>query len=109
MLKCHSVPVNRNWFPVVAASVGVASIGDSPSVAFDILIAWSVWTPVVSGCPKQIAVNFTGIVLFNLNARIGSLKVPPFPSSTAPPIGDRNPLNTLHAVSYTHLTLPTSD
>lgn len=61
-MKCHSVPVSRNWFPVVAASVGVASIGASASVALLYLIACNVWMPVVSGTPKQTALNFTGIL-----------------------------------------------
>ena len=60
--------------------------------------------PVVSGTPKQIALNFTGIVLFSLNARTGSAKVPPFPFSIEPPIGDRKPLNTLHAVRIVRLS-----
>ena len=47
-LKCQSVPVNRNSLPVVAASVGVASIGLSESVALLYLIACSVWIPVIN-------------------------------------------------------------
>ncbi|MND07623.1 hypothetical protein D3C83_297190 [compost metagenome] len=59
--------------PVVAASVGVASIGGSESVVLLYLIACSVWMPVSSGAPPviQVAENFTGMVLFSLNARIG--------------------------------------
>ena len=90
-LKCHSLPVQRNWFPIVAASVGVASIAGSDVVELLYLIAYNVLMPVVSCAPKQTALNFTGIVLFSLNALTGSAKLPPVPSSTAPPIGDRKP------------------
>ena len=38
--------------------------------------------PVVSGAPKQIALNLTGIVLFSLNALTGFEKLPPLPAST---------------------------
>ena len=62
--------------------------------------------PVTSGWPKQIALNFTGIVLFNLNDRTGFAKLPPVPSSIAPPIGDRKPLKALHAVST--VTVPST-
>src|SRR5918994_888115 len=47
-LKCQSVLVRRKWFPSVAASVGVASIGGSESMALLYLTACSVWIPVIN-------------------------------------------------------------
>src|SRR5688572_18645594 len=72
-LKCQSVLVSRNWFPVVAASVGVASIAGSETVELLYLMACSVWIPVISAPPpfSQVAPNFTGIVLPNLNDLTG--------------------------------------
>src|SRR5882762_16193 len=90
-LKCHSLPTRRNWLPVVAASVGLASIAGSESVWLPHLIACRVCTLVSKGEPPQEAENFTGIVLFNLNVRNGSAKLPP--AASAPPIGARNPVN----------------
>ena len=89
-LKCHSLPTRRNWLPVVAAPVGVASIAGSESVWLLHLMACRVWTPVSTGEPPQDAENFTGIVLFNLNVRNGSAKLPP--AASAPPMGERNPV-----------------
>ena len=78
-LKCQSVLVNRNWFPVVAASVGVASIAGSESVALLYLMACSVWIPVINAAPpfRQVAPNFTGMVLPSLKDLRGSAKLPP--------------------------------
>src|SRR5258705_3008867 len=79
-LKCHSpdaASVRRNRLPVVAASVGVASITGSESTEFEYFAACKVCTPVATGVPLQLVWNFTGIVLPNLNARMGSAKLPP--------------------------------
>ena len=88
-LKCHSLPAKRNWFPVVAASVGVASMGESESVWLLHLTARNVWILASTGEPPHEAVNFNGIVLFSLNVRNGSAKLPPVAS--APPMGERKP------------------
>ena len=95
-LKCHApdaASVRRNWLPVVAASVGVASITGSESTELEYFAACNVCKPVAVGLPPQLDVNFTGIVLPELNARRGSAKLPPVPLATSPPIGDRNPVN----------------
>ena len=87
----------------MAASVGVASTGSDAVVELLYLIAWSVWMPVVSGDPKQVALNFTGTVLFSLNDLTGVPKLPPLPFSTDPPIGDLKPSKALHAVRIVRL------
>src|SRR4029434_9270744 len=94
-LKCQSVLVNRKLFPSVAASVGVASIAVSALLSLPYLTACSVWIPVISAAPpfRQVAPNFTGMVLPRLNVLTGSLKLPPLPVSTDPPIGEYKPLN----------------
>jgi len=94
-LKCHSpdaASVRRNWLPVVAESVGVASITGSESTELEYFVACSVCTPVAIGVPPQPARNLTGIVLPSLNALRGSEKLPPVPRATSPPIGERNPV-----------------
>jgi hypothetical protein len=65
--------VSRKLFPSVAASVGVASIGGSESVALLYLTACSVWIPVINGAPpfSQVPPNFTGMVLPSLNVFSG--------------------------------------
>jgi len=80
---------------VVAASVGVASMAGSESTALLNLAIDNVWMPVVIGDPAQptaYKMNLKGIVLFSLNDLTGSAKLPPLPSSTEPPTGERNPL-----------------
>src|SRR5262245_57924213 len=94
-LKCHSPiaeSVSCNWLPVVAASVGVASMAGSESTLFEYFVTCSVCTPVLTGLPPQLAENLMGMVVPNLNARIGSAKLPPVPKATSPPMGDRKPV-----------------
>src|SRR5947209_5621652 len=70
-LKCHSpdaASVRRNWLPVVAESVGVASITGSESTELEYFVTCSVCTPVAIGVPPQPARNLIGIVLPSLNA-----------------------------------------
>ena len=55
------------------------------------LMAWRVWTPVSTGELSQVALNFMGMVLFDLNERSGLAKLPPVAS--APPMGERKPVN----------------
>ena len=64
----------------------------SESVALEYLVACKVCAPLATEEPPQLAWNFTGIVLLNLNARTGSPKLPPVPFATSPPIGDKNPV-----------------
>src|SRR5437016_6248945 len=54
-------------------------------------MAWRVWTPVSTSELSQVALNFTGMVLFDLNERSGLSKLPPVAS--APPMGERKPVN----------------
>src|SRR5438093_6232622 len=71
-LRCHSSPEARNWFPVVAASVGVASIAGSDVVEFVHFSSSNVCTPVDRAAPPQLVQNLKGIVLPSLKARAGS-------------------------------------
>src|ERR1035437_3951681 len=94
-LKCHSpdaASVRRNWLPVVAASVGVASITGSESTELENFVACNVCKPVAIGLPPQLDVNFAGIVLPSLNARRGAAKLPPVSLPTSPAIGAKKPV-----------------
>src|SRR5438105_3773281 len=89
-LKCHCESVSRNSSPVVAASVGVASIGLPDVVWSEYLITCSRWMPERTVDPPQAAVNLTGMVLFSLKVGSGLVRLPPVAS--APPTGARNPV-----------------
>src|SRR4051812_8510235 len=111
-LKCHwplAASSRRKLLPVVAPSVGVASIGTAVSVVLDIFCTWIVCTPVETGTPLQPSAIFTGTVLASLNARSGLVAVPPVAS--APPIGAANPVNAVgtHAPARPMPALPSAN
>ena len=65
-LNIHWPLARRNWSPVVAASVGEASMAVPAVVWSEYLIACSRWMPERTGEPLHAQVNLTGMVLLNL-------------------------------------------